>query len=125
MINKLKLIILGLTLSLTICSCKHKTNFDSIATVKYSTDIEPIITGNCTFSGCHGDINSKKFKLLTYAALIDHCDVNAGSPETSKLYDVITALTGEKAMPVKPYNQLSEKQIQLIYIWIGQGAKNN
>ena len=28
-------------------------------------------------------------------------------------------------MPKKPFNELTERQIQLIYVWIGQGAKNN
>ena len=51
--------------------------------------------------------------------------ITAGSPEKSKLYKTLKTLNEEDIMPKKPYNELTEKQIQLIYVWIGQGAKNN
>ncbi len=105
--------------------CKHKPNFDSMSKVSYATDIEPIIISNCTQSGCHGSVHNEDFKLLTYNDLIKHTDVNAGSPETSKLYKVIRSYNPNTIMPVKPYDPLTEKQIQLIYVWIGQGALNN
>ena len=106
-------------------SCKHKPNFDSMSKVSFATSIQPIIISNCTQSGCHGAVNGEKFKLLTYDELIKHTDVKAGSPETSKLYSVIRAYNAEDIMPRKPYDPLTEKQIQLIYVWIGQGALNN
>ena len=108
-----------------ITSCKHKTNFDTMSKVSYSTDIQPIIISNCAQSGCHGSVHSEEFKLLTYNDLIKHTEVKAGSPETSNLYSVIRSYDSETIMPRLPYNPLTEKQIQLIYIWIGQGALNN
>lgn len=114
--------IIGLVL---FVGCKHKTNFDALADVHYKTDIEPIISGNCTFSGCHGLVEKERFSLLSYDDLIKHTDVVAGSPEKSELYQVINTFNKNNVMPPKPYKQLSDIQIQLIYVWIGQGAKNN
>ncbi len=106
-------------------SCKHKTNFSGLATVSYSQHIQPIINSNCTQSGCHGLQNQEDFGLLTYSDLIKHTEIAAGSPEQSELYHVIRSYNSEKVMPRPPYRPLSEKQIQLIYVWIGQGALNN
>jgi hypothetical protein len=104
-------------------SCKHKTNFDALSEVSYSQNIAPIISSNCAFSGCHGAISSEEFKLTSYEELING-GIKAGSPEKSELYQKLKTL-GDDIMPKKPYNELTEKQIQLIYVWIGQGAKNN
>lgn len=121
--DSLKFSFTVLVLGLTLSSCKHKTDFNSIAEVSYSKDIAPIITSNCTSSGCHGDAAYEKMSLTTYANLIDG-GISPGSPEKSKLYSTLKSL-GDDIMPKKPNKELSEKQIQLIYIWIGQGAKNN
>ena len=123
-----KKIILGGAFSVVIffvMSCKHKPTFGSFPVVYYSSDIAPIISGNCTFSGCHGSIDSKKFKLSTYDDLMKYCDVEAYSPWSSKLYSIIKSQNEDDIMPRKPYSQLTEKQMQLIYVWIGQGTKNN
>ncbi len=112
-------------ISFLALSCKHEPNFDTLQAVSYSTDIAPIISGNCTFSGCHGDSLSKEFKLRNYDEVMKNCEVKPGSPQTSKLYSVVKSLNSEEIMPTPQYNPLTEKQIQLIYIWIGQGAKNN
>ena len=110
---------------LILSSCRHTPNFNSLTAVKYSSDIEPIIISNCTQSSCHGTIDAKKFKLLTYDDVIKHCEVKGGSPENSKLYNVITTYNSSDIMPTQPYSQLTDKQIQKIYVWIGQGALNN
>ena len=120
--KRIYLILFSLTILL---GCKHKTNFNELPTVSYSKDIQPIIISNCTQSGCHGSKNQEEFELLSYNDLIKNCEVTAGSPENSKLFEVITTYNKENVMPRKPYNTLTEKQIQLIYVWIGQGAKNN
>lgn len=122
--NKMNKLLLFLPI-LLLFSCKHKVDFNSLNQVYYKTDIEPIISGNCTFSGCHGLVEKKEFHLLSYDDLIKHTGVVAGSPEKSKLYQVINTFNLYKRMPTKKYNQLSDKQIELIYVWIGQGAKNN
>jgi hypothetical protein len=106
-------------------SCKHKPNFSGLSTVSYSQHIKPIINSNCTQSGCHGLQSQEEFGLLTYSDLMKHTEIVSGSPENSGLYNVIRTYNSEKIMPRKPYAPLIEKQIQLIYVWIGQGALNN
>ncbi|MBI3518554.1 MAG: hypothetical protein HY062_04255 [Bacteroidetes bacterium] len=113
-----------IALGIMFGSCKHKTKFEELLPVSYSTSIAPIISSNCAFSGCHGDSAFQKFSLTSYDALMNG-GISAGSPEKSKIYSVIKSLDKDKIMPKQPYAELSEKQIQLIYIWIGQGAKNN
>jgi hypothetical protein len=105
-------------------ACKHKTNFGDLPEVSYSNDVRPVINSNCAFSGCHGDSAYRQFSLTSYEGLMNG-GITAGSPEKSKLYSTLKTLDDEDIMPKKPYNELTEKQIQLIYVWIGQGAKNN
>ncbi len=109
---------------LLFASCKHKTSFDSLGEVSYSRDIAPIINSNCAFSGCHGDEKHRKFNLTTYEGLMSG-GIEAGSPDKSELYHSLISYSDENRMPQKPYDPLSGKQVQLIYVWIGQGAKNN
>lgn len=105
-------------------ACKHKTNFGDLPEVSYSGDVKPVISSNCAFSGCHGDSAYTQFSLTSYEGLING-GITPGAPEKSKLYSTLKTLSDEDIMPKKPYNELTEKQIQLIYVWIGQGAKNN
>ncbi|HRG01441.1 MAG TPA: hypothetical protein PKZ75_10010 [Bacteroidia bacterium] len=112
------------TTSILLASCKHKTNFEELTPVSYSSSIAPIINSNCAYSGCHGDSAFEKFSLVTYDGLMSG-GITAGSPEKSKLYQTLKTLNEEEMMPKKPYSELSENQIQMIYVWIGQGAKNN
>jgi hypothetical protein len=107
-----------------LTACKHKTSFGSLNEVSYSHDISPIISSNCAFSGCHGATGKTTFDLTTYQGLL-RGGVEAGSPEKSKVYTSLKSYSEEDRMPRKPYNQLSEDQIIRIYVWIGQGAKNN
>lgn len=129
--NKLAFLNLVIIIGFVLGSCKHKTNFESIAEVSYSSSIAPIINSNCTFSGCHGGGHNNSnyedeetFELTSYNDVVKH-GIEPGSPEKSEFYLVLKSYNQEKVMPRKPYNQLTEKQIQLIYVWIGQGAKNN
>jgi hypothetical protein len=105
-------------------ACKHKTNFDGLPEVSYSNDVKSVINSNCAFSGCHGDSAYTQFSLTSYDGLMNG-GITAGSPEKSKLYSTLKTLDNADIMPKRPYNELTEKQIQLIYVWIGQGAKNN
>lgn len=106
-------------------SCKDEPEIPDTPVIKFSDDIQPIIIGNCTASGCHGNLNPQQFLLSTYDDLMRHGEVKAKDAKGSLLYEVITSNIEEKKMPRKPYPNLSEKQIELIYLWIMQGAKNN
>lgn len=114
---------LFIVLAVAVTSCKTKTNFNDLTEVSYVQHIAPIISSNCAFSGCHGDSAFVRLSLTTYTTLING-GIDPGRPEKSKLYKTLKSLDDD-IMPKKPYNPLSDKQIQLIYVWIGQGAKNN
>ena len=105
-------------------SCQHEPVLPE-EQVSFSTDIMPIIQQGCWHAGCHGDSLNSEFKLSDYQKIMDRCDVVAGKPQRSGLYQVITTTSGENKMPQEPYPSLTERQIKLIYIWIAQGAKNN
>lgn len=112
----------------TICAlagCKHSTDFSLQPDVSYSHDIAPVIISNCAQSGCHGTVSPAKFALLSYDDLMTYTAIKPGSPDGSDLIKVITSLRSDDVMPQKPYNPLTDQQIQTIYLWIGQGAKNN
>lgn len=121
--KKFKLAVAIAAISFCFGSCKHKTDFDALAEVSYVNNIAPIIGSNCAFSGCHGDSAQGNISLVSYSGLMSG-GIEAGSPNKSKLYRTLKSL-GDDIMPKKPYNELTEQQIQLIYVWIGQGAKNN
>lgn len=119
-----RLSVMAAIIFLFFTTCKHKTDFNGLTEVSYSADVKPIISSNCAFSGCHGDSAYSKISLTSYAGLMNG-GIKAGSPEKSNLYSTLKTLDEDDFMPKKPYNELTEKQIQLIYVWIGQGAKNN
>lgn len=106
-------------------ACKHKADFTKLPKVSFIKDIQPIIVSNCSQSGCHGASNAGSFKLSSYNEIMESGKVKASSPSTSKLYAVLKTLEDADIMPKKPYQELTEKQIQLVYVWIGQGALNN
>jgi hypothetical protein len=125
MYNNLRCIgIVSLLVCLVVCqqACKHETVIPETP-VTYSGDIAPILAGSCQFSGCHGTQNPEELELLTYDDV--KRIVKVGNPDNSKLYEVVTARSGEEAMPRSPYPTLSDRQKLLIKVWILQGALNN
>lgn len=112
-------------LLLLLNSCKHNTDLASIGEISFSSDIQPIIAGNCTQSGCHNAQGDAEFSLVTYNDVISNGDIKERDARGSKFYQVISNHGGEKAMPPPPLPSLSSDQIKLVYIWIEQGAKNN
>jgi hypothetical protein len=116
-----------LFLSLCVCfcfSCQHEPILPT-QEVSYHDDILPIVRGSCQHSGCHSpfdpdaefELDSNVTRVLEY--------VDPGRPKHSKLYEVITETRDDDRMPRPPYEPLTARQINLIYIWIGQGAKDN
>jgi hypothetical protein len=51
--------------------------------------------------------------------------VDPGKPKNSEIYERITEEDESDRMPQAPYERLTQRQINLIYIWIGQGAQDN
>jgi hypothetical protein len=105
-------------------SCRHKPVLDSIPELTYEKDIrQQIIIPGCTHSGCHDTVGTGVTPMNTYDDIMSMGRVEAGSPRESKIYQAITGTMGQELMPKEPYTLLSDRNIQLIYIWIAQGAK--
>jgi mono/diheme cytochrome c family protein len=99
------------------------TNPCSPDTVYFVNEIMPVISSNCTMSGCHDNISrAGGIDLTTYAKVMKF--VKPGIANESKLYKVVN-LTNEDRMPPPPMQALSQVQKDKIYKWINQGAKNN
>ena len=92
-------------------------------TVYFVNEIQPIISSNCTMSGCHDNItHADGVNLTTYTNIMRY--VVPGNAAESKLYKVIMK-TGEDQMPPPPMSPLTQEQKNKIYKWISQGAKHN
>lgn len=98
-------------------------NVCSPDTAYFVNDIMPIISSNCTMSGCHDDItHADGVNLTTYSKILKY--VKPGNAADSKLYKVIIKTGGDR-MPPAPMPSLTTAQKALIQKWINQGAKNN
>jgi len=92
-------------------------------TVYFINDILPIISSNCTMSGCHDNItHADGVNLTSYSNILRY--VSKGNAGNSKLYKVVTK-TNDDRMPPAPMAPLSQVQKDKIAKWINQGAKNN
>jgi uncharacterized membrane protein len=95
----------------------------SAYTVYFVNDIMPVISSNCTMSGCHDNTtHADGVNLTSYSRIMQY--VSAGNAANSKLYKVVNK-TGSDRMPPPPMPALTTAQKALIQKWISQGAKNN
>ncbi len=101
-------------------SCTHEPDLSNQPTISFVNDIQPLIGTNCSTSGCH-DGSNELITLESYDEILKI--VKPNKARDSELYQNITKLYGEQAMP--PSKPLTEGQIQTIYLWIMQGAQNN
>lgn len=120
-------------------SCKHDipqinipqadstvSAFCNSDTVYFKNTVQPLIQTACAYSGCHDAASHEDDVILdTYTNIINTGKVKAGNPDDSKLYKVITETDSDDIMPPLPNQPLSAAQINIIYNWIMQGAKNN
>lgn len=113
--------ILALTFAMltVVVACRQEPDLANVPTVHFGTDIQLIISANCSMSGCH-DGNSE-FSLNGYDNV--KAEVKAGDAHKSKLYRTVTGR--DKMMPPESNPPLTTKQIQQLYVWIEQGALNN
>ncbi len=114
-----RLLILG-----SLASCQHNSIIPSSPLISYSLSIQPIISSNCTMSGCHaaaGSGHEEARALTNYEEVMR--DVVPGNARQSRLYTCLSG-AGEDRMPRgKP--ALDDKSILSILVWIDQGALNN
>jgi hypothetical protein len=123
--TRISITLIGLMLiSIYFTSCQHEP--EPILTpalntaICFTTDVLPIINHNCNVSGCHGEGEAPA--LDSYERI--HNYVTDYKPMQSKLHKVIIAHSNLMGlMPPKPKPSLSSHQIDIISIWILQGAK--
>lgn len=86
------------------------------ASMKFSTDIAPILKANC--NGCHNTTSAAAgVNTETYAGVKAIAD-------NKSLVGSITHATGYSPMP-KGMAKLSDCDIDKIKAWVAQGARNN
>lgn len=100
------------------------TSTCSADTVYFQQQVLPLVVSNCAKSGCHDAASHVEgYNLTTYTNIMKL--VKAGNPGSSKLYSVISTNNNGSRMPPPPAAKMPQDQINLIYKWIQQGAKNN
>ncbi|HQW43159.1 MAG: hypothetical protein IPF69_06005 [Chitinophagaceae bacterium] len=91
--------------------------------VYFVNQVMPLISSNCTMSGCHDNItHADGVNLTTYAKIMQY--VIPGNAANSKLYKVVIKTNGDR-MPPPPMPVFTTAQKALLQKWINQGAKNN
>lgn len=98
-------------------------------TVYFQQDILPLLVSSCAMPECHDAASHEEGIIIdSYANILFGNEddlVIPGNPGASELYEVITEDDPDKIMPPPPTNPLSADQIDLIALWISQGALNN
>ena len=99
------------------------TNPCSPDSIYFVNEIMPIISSNCTMSGCHDEASHKDGVVLTtYANILSY--VKPGNASNSKLYTMINRTDNER-MPPPPLAPIPQDQKNKIFKWINQGALYN
>lgn len=81
----------------------------------YTADVEPIIKGNCSFSGCHGNgSQSGGVNLNSYSSV-------AAEAQKAQFLGSIKHESGFSRMP-QGRPKLSDEQIETIECWIKQNT---
>jgi hypothetical protein len=100
--------------------------FVADTSVCYTRDVVPLISSNCTMSGCHDGSDDEARALTSYAGIMQYVrNGSNGKPSAtrSKLYTVLRE-SGDDRMP-RDRAPLSDAQVELIRRWIDEGARNN
>lgn len=121
--KRMMLAFTGITiLSFWFASCQHEPELvPGTPEVCFDNEIMLIVNSNCNVTGCHG--SGEASSLASYDDVSRY--VTAGKPMQSKLHKVITAHSNLSGlMPPKPKSALTSDQIDIISIWILQGAKH-
>jgi hypothetical protein len=104
----------------TLFSCTHDTILiEGIDTVCFESQVMPIMQTSCGIAGCH-DGSAEGFMATDYQSIMQA--VTPNDPRGSKLYQVITFISGENMMP--PDRPLTTDQRSTIEVWIAQGANH-
>lgn len=117
------------------CTNNHGTDMinpvqcaaDTITTISFVKNIQPIFKAYCSITGCHtgtnpsGNLNLDSSVAYTQLLKTGTGYINTVAPTSSLLYSEMT--TNTTIMP--PTGKLDDCRIKLILKWIQQGANNN
>ncbi len=118
----MKFLPFAICIMIFLLSCRHEVVIPDSPVISFQYDVQAIIIGNCTQSGCHSSGSDRPNALVTYDDI--HRIVNPGDARNSELYQRIVGKSGS-LMPPSSQRMLNENEIRSIYLWIEQGAKNN
>ena len=113
-------------LALAVMGCTHPPQ-GQLTKVSFHQNILPIFTTYCAInSSCHLGANGANDEVSldsasAYTSLISKNLLNLSDPTASILYQQVA--TG--VMPKSPQAKLSDADINLILLWIQQGAPDN
>ncbi|MGZ3884953.1 MAG: hypothetical protein ACXVP0_07135 [Bacteroidia bacterium] len=122
--KRLKILLSVLVLALYFFSCTEKKGLLPVApvtasnpcdSIKYSKDIQPILTLNCAISGCHdGTSMSVHYGVFT-----------SWNTTVVKVNDLTFANRVITVHDMPAPSGLSQSDIQTIKCWLDKGALNN
>lgn len=93
--------------------------------VYFNQQVLPFLVSNCGMNGCHSSSSHKEgITISSYTTVRNTAGVLAGNASGSELYKVIATSNSNKRMPPPPAAALSQQQINMIKLWINQGALN-
>ncbi len=93
--------------------------------IYFEQQVLPILISSCAKSGCHNSASAQDGVILnSYANVMNTGDVEPFNLGDSEIWEVITESDPDKVMPPPGENPLTQAQINLIAVWINQGAQN-
>lgn len=93
--------------------------------VYFQQQILPILVSSCAKSGCHDAGSAQDGVILNnYANVMITGEVTPFDLGDSEIWEVITETDPDKQMPPPGENPLTQAQINMIALWINQGAQN-
>jgi cytochrome c len=109
---------------LLFCACARKN-------VSFGTDVEPILEKNCL--ECHvpggPGFEASGFDMSNYEALMKGgkygAFVNPGDPQGSNLMVLVEGRAHPSIRMPHGRGKLDDREIEVLKVWIQEGAKNN
>jgi hypothetical protein len=136
--------VLAFTLALLTGGCfSEHTTGPSGGAVSFAADVQPILSGSCAFSNCHGTTSpnppAKPMVLATGSAYDNIAGVSAaqlstmqriraGEPDNSYLIHKLQGThrsVGGSGSQMPLGGTLAQAQIDLIRRWVTEGARRN
>ena len=104
------------------------TNFATVDTcgdnvVLFQQQVLPLLESSCSYSTCHdADFRAGGISMSSYEEIAPQ--ISPGNPEKSLLYQLITNPDPNQTMPPPPRESMGEVYVNLLRVWIEQGAQN-